>query len=80
MTDWLRQQNNPVAWLTLDEQDNDPVLFWRYLIAALQMVDERSWTAGTGSPGSHQSSSPLETAVTFIINDIVSHIPPPAKP
>src|SRR4051812_9685117 len=25
-----------IAWLSLDERDNDPALFWRYLIAALQ--------------------------------------------
>lgn len=23
------------AWLSLDEDDNDPVVFWRYLVAAL---------------------------------------------
>jgi LuxR family transcriptional regulator, maltose regulon positive regulatory protein len=30
VVDWLRQQECPAAWLALDEQDNDPVLFWRY--------------------------------------------------
>ena len=28
----------PVAWLTLDEADNDPVLLWSYLIEALRQV------------------------------------------
>ena len=27
-----------VAWLSLDEQDNDPVGFWSYMIGALQTV------------------------------------------
>ena len=27
-----------VAWLSLDKEDNDPALFWSYLIAALQTV------------------------------------------
>ncbi|HSQ27150.1 MAG TPA: LuxR C-terminal-related transcriptional regulator [Anaerolineales bacterium] len=29
------------AWLTLDELDNDPIRFWRYVDAALQSVDSR---------------------------------------
>jgi LuxR family maltose regulon positive regulatory protein len=28
----------PVAWLTLDEADNDPVLLWSYVIEALRQV------------------------------------------
>jgi LuxR family transcriptional regulator, maltose regulon positive regulatory protein len=25
-----------VAWLSLDDRDNDPMLFWTYVIAALR--------------------------------------------
>ena len=35
---WLKKTNIPYIWLTLDESDNDPVRFWRYLVAALQSV------------------------------------------
>jgi ATP/maltotriose-dependent transcriptional regulator MalT len=28
----------PVAWLSLDGGDNDPVRFWRHVLAALDMV------------------------------------------
>lgn len=28
------------AWLSLDEGDNEPTLFWRYFIAALQNVQQ----------------------------------------
>lgn len=74
VTDWMRQQQGAAAWLTLDEHDNDPVLFWRYLTTALQAVDARLGLraqAMLGSPG--QPS--LETAVTLLINDIVTLIP-----
>ena len=27
-----------VAWLSLDQADNDPASFWTYVIAALQTV------------------------------------------
>jgi LuxR family maltose regulon positive regulatory protein len=39
LTEWLAAApaaGRPVAWLSLDERDNDPALFWTYLVAALQ--------------------------------------------
>ncbi len=32
-----RGQNTPLAWVALDSDDNDPVRFWRYVVAALEM-------------------------------------------
>ncbi len=34
----LKQWGHPIAWLQLDHDDNDPVQFWTYFIAALQMI------------------------------------------
>ncbi len=34
----LSQQRLLTAWLSLDKQDNDPVRFWSYVIAALQTL------------------------------------------
>ena len=31
-------ERRPFAWLSLDERDNDPVRFWRYVLAALRTV------------------------------------------
>ncbi len=36
LADWARQR--PVAWLSLDPGDNDPMRFWRYVLAALNGV------------------------------------------
>jgi LuxR family maltose regulon positive regulatory protein len=33
--DWARRSRRPVAWLSLDGGDCDPVRFWRYVAAAL---------------------------------------------
>ncbi len=33
---WARQSSSQVAWLSLDEQDNDPTHFWIYVVAALR--------------------------------------------
>ena len=47
----------PVAWLTLDEGDNDPVVLWSYLIEALRQVARpsarprrRTWPTRPPSP------------------------------
>jgi LuxR family maltose regulon positive regulatory protein len=32
---WARTRPVPVAWLSLDQHDNDPQLFWAYVMAAL---------------------------------------------
>lgn len=32
---WARSARVPVAWVSLDEADNDPARFWRYVAAAL---------------------------------------------
>jgi LuxR family maltose regulon positive regulatory protein len=33
---WARSADFPVAWLNLDRHDNDPQLFWAYVVAALR--------------------------------------------
>jgi LuxR family maltose regulon positive regulatory protein len=38
LADWARQGSTPIAWLSLDEADNDPIRFWRHLVAALAEV------------------------------------------
>ncbi len=35
LADWVRSGDHRVAWLSLDAADNDPVRFWRHVIAAL---------------------------------------------
>src|SRR5215470_8984368 len=33
---WARRSRGRAAWLSLDEGDNDPARFWRYVAAALE--------------------------------------------
>jgi LuxR family transcriptional regulator, maltose regulon positive regulatory protein len=37
---WARQTEGPVAWVSLDPDDNDPARFWRHAAAALGGVSE----------------------------------------
>lgn len=38
LSDWAQNADLAVAWLSLDEDDNDPTRFWRYVLAALDRV------------------------------------------
>jgi LuxR family transcriptional regulator, maltose regulon positive regulatory protein len=35
---WAREATSPVAWLSLDQDDNDPARIWRYLAAAVDLA------------------------------------------
>jgi LuxR family transcriptional regulator, maltose regulon positive regulatory protein len=41
LAQWLMESEIPVAWLSLEAEDNDPTRFLSYLIAALQTLDAR---------------------------------------
>ena len=46
LSDYLTRSATPVAWLSLEREDNDLVRFLSYVIAALQTVDQeigRAW-------------------------------------
>ena len=71
LADWAPSGNRPVAWLSLDAADNDPVRFWRHTVAALDRahpgIGERvGLLLGPPAPGS------FEGLVTALINDLAA--------
>lgn len=36
LAQWIQENRQTPAWVSLDEEENDPALFWRYFNAALQ--------------------------------------------
>ncbi len=38
VSSWLSETRLPAAWLSLDDEDNDPIRFLQYLLAALQKI------------------------------------------
>ena len=66
---------NRVAWLSLDEGDNDPIRFLTYLVAALQTLVAK---LGEGVLGMLQSPQPLrdpsgrESILTALLNEITT--------
>lgn len=41
LCEWTGICERPVAWVTLDKSDNDPIRFWSYLIAAVRTIIPR---------------------------------------
>src|SRR5262245_10964485 len=71
LADWARRSGWPVAWLSLDAGDNDPVRFWRHVVAAL----------GPARPGASERLLPLfgppppslfDGLVTALINELAA--------
>ena len=71
LAEWLAAvaaDGRPVAWLSLDKGDSDPVLFWTYLIGALQTAAEG---VGERALSLLQSSQPpIETVLATLLNDL----------
>lgn len=66
---------NRVAWLSLDEGDNDPTRFLTYLIAALQKIEQNVGQATLVMMESPQPPPP-EALLTSLINDLADSSQP----
>ena len=68
---WLQGHPQPAdcGWLSLDESDNQPGTFWRYLIAALQHARLGLGETAQAMLASSQPPS-LETVATVLINEL----------
>jgi LuxR family transcriptional regulator, maltose regulon positive regulatory protein len=69
----LARSGRWAAWLSIDEGDNDPVIFWSYVIAALQTQQE-----GVGQQALAmlaEQGADLERKLAALINDLaqISH-------
>jgi len=59
----------PVAWLSLDDQDNDPIRFWTYVINACQLVSPHLGETASTLFGLPQPP-PGDAIVSILINDL----------
>lgn len=71
VSEWVAGCERPVAWLSLDEGDNDPARFLTYLVAALQTL---AADIGAGASAALQSPQPpaAESILTSLLNEIAA--------
>src|SRR5579885_3687483 len=70
LAQWLAESGMPVCWLSLDPEDNNPVRFLTYLLAALQMpLPHLSLTVLSLLEAGRES--PLESVFAVLTNDLM---------
>ncbi|MCP4428651.1 MAG: hypothetical protein GY803_29545 [Chloroflexi bacterium] len=72
---WLKQQARPVAWLSLDENDDLPLRFFTYLATAIQTINPH--LAQNLAASLRSAAPPDETAVIpALLNELAAHPEP----
>jgi LuxR family maltose regulon positive regulatory protein len=71
LADWSQRSELPVAWVSLDERDDDPVRFFVYLIAAIGSIYEDFGETTRAFLRSLQSREELEPVLTTLSNEIL---------
>src|SRR5690348_14361670 len=66
----LEADRRPVAWVTLDDGDNDPVVLWLHVLEALRRV--RPGTAAPAAPDSVGASRIVEVVLPRLVNDLTA--------
>jgi LuxR family maltose regulon positive regulatory protein len=69
LSEWLAAPTpgRSVAWLSLDPRDNDPAVFWTYLVAAVQSAEPG---VGAGAAALLQAQAPTEAVLSSLLNDL----------
>ncbi len=70
---WLHETKTPYTWVSLDEDDNNPIHFLQYLLTALQKVVP---TIQAEMLSSLRGSTSFESLLSYIINEISKRTDP----
>jgi LuxR family maltose regulon positive regulatory protein len=70
LSTWLAASGTPAAWLSLEAEDNEPMRFLSYVIAALQTLDPSVGTSALALMSTPESP-PLERVLVLLTNDLV---------
>jgi len=75
LSDWIGKHQGPVAWLSLDDADNDVARFWAYLVAALRTVD-----ADLGQEALDLLQTAQPPSIEGILSSLLNQIAAQARP
>jgi LuxR family maltose regulon positive regulatory protein len=74
VAEWARNAELPVAWVSLDQDDNDPARFWRYVVAAVQRSGVREGLPSIVDSLSGASSEGIAGAVINAIAGLAQEL------
>ena len=69
LSDWIPKSKHCVTLLSLDEDDNDPIRFWVYVVAALQKL-----RANLGNDALALLQSPQPPPITSVLSTLINEI------
>ena len=71
LSDWISQNKIPAAWLSLDNGDNDPAVFFNYIIFGIQSIHNDFGQSALQLITSPNSPS-VESIASLLINEILN--------
>ena len=71
LSDWIKQNKIPVAWLSLDNGDNDPAVFLNYIISGIHSIHSDFGQSALQLITSPSSPS-VESIASLLINEILN--------
>ena len=72
LSEWIHTSGRPVAWVSLDEGDNDPIRFLGYLVTALQKL--RPGLGEDALTAIRHIQSPTQRTLEPILNRLLNEI------
>lgn len=72
---WLQTAGDPLAWISLDEEDNDPARFLAYLLAGMQRIAPQLGE-GISQMLAAPQPPPIQIVLTVLLNQIAGYASP----
>src|SRR5512132_3315562 len=71
LAEWAKLDGRPFAWVSLDRRDNDPLVLWNYLVAAIRRIEPGFGSAVEPALGS-VGGLMLDAIIPRILNELES--------
>ncbi len=72
LAEWLTATDRPVAWLSLDNDDNNPATFWTYVFRALHLRYPEVGGSAAAILEAAQLPPPIENLLVTVLNEVAA--------
>ncbi|QOV12322.1 LuxR C-terminal-related transcriptional regulator [Viridibacillus arvi] len=70
LSQWFSQFDEPVAWLSIEVADNDPIRFWKYVIHSVTEITKNNIDLELASLFASQEPSAFEFLIDSFLNEM----------